>query len=135
MATHVTRWQCDHCGYLLKTEKGMLRHEARCFHNPDLKACATCHYYQGNWNDNKWPPCGIKTRLLNALQIEELETFRATSRCPGWAKRYTICPGCDHWKDFHGCTIGMPEPGEGCPAYVVHLRDLDVWDATGTEDS
>lgn len=38
----VTRYICDHCGYIRAAKKTVEKHEAICFKNPATKSCATC---------------------------------------------------------------------------------------------
>lgn len=43
MSKRVVRFQCDYCEKILKTEKGIQRHEKeKCWHRPEHMTCFTC---------------------------------------------------------------------------------------------
>ena len=48
MYTEKTVWECNFCKKLLKSKKGIEKHVVSCYHNPDMKACASCNHFKAN---------------------------------------------------------------------------------------
>lgn len=45
MARPLKHWGCDfRCGFTNSNRKRVNAHEAKCFSNPAVRACRTCHY-------------------------------------------------------------------------------------------
>lgn len=44
IAMPTVRFQCPHCRRTWAKQKAAAAHIARCWHNPDVKACKTCIY-------------------------------------------------------------------------------------------
>jgi len=57
-------YKCDYCEYF-NTKLKTIKHEERCLHNAEKKACLSCKYYNGGLkcNKNKW--LGIFPRKLS----------------------------------------------------------------------
>lgn len=79
-----TAWACQYgCRHrLVSGYEGMRRHEARCFHNPETKSCATCaNYFPGTKpHDPDEPPepwaCRVGERNFDKEGL--------TTNCPQW---------------------------------------------------
>ena len=50
MPTKTTAWKCDHCGFVSRYRGNTNRHERQCYHNPDIRACATCGNCSEEWD-------------------------------------------------------------------------------------
>jgi hypothetical protein len=44
MPTPITRFKCNYCKTHYSCNKDVLKHEKRCFCNPDNKSCSTCSF-------------------------------------------------------------------------------------------
>jgi len=90
MARKVTAYACDHgCGRKVLTSKqAMERHEKRCFHNIDRKACITCDNFNSYHDSNgmeanpQYLHVFIVATCLADEDIDLSEKLRAD--CPMW---------------------------------------------------
>ena len=74
-------------------EKAMQEHEARCFHNPDMRACQTCGHLRAtyetvydryHYGDPGASDYDVKVQYCK-VEIDIKESFH--NMCPGWIPR------------------------------------------------
>lgn len=77
-----TAWACQYgCRHrLVSGYEGMRRHEARCFHNPETKSCATCEHYLPGEAYRYDPP----EPWACAEGVRNLDKEGLTTNCPQW---------------------------------------------------
>jgi hypothetical protein len=77
MPKEVTRFKCEHCYKKLYASKyAAIRHEKRCFCNPEVKSCVTCNNrtYHEDYGD-----CWCKP-----YQKEVIKKGNPIRNCPLW---------------------------------------------------
>jgi len=80
VAVRVTRYACPTCGRTHSKKAGCAAHIARCWQNPEARACKTCVHYSppeaGPYPEHPgWPEqCGADIELTGGLKVG----------CPAW---------------------------------------------------
>lgn len=78
----ITAYQCDHCGKVFALKQSAKRHEAKCYHNPENKACRSCLYC--NHDDEIggiW--CNFDDGIVELSATKE-HGPRFKANCPKW---------------------------------------------------
>ena len=77
MPVSVNRFACVWCGpkFVKANEKTVLEHEARCFRNPERRACQTCDY-------NNSYHSGV-----DGCEHPDIEREALRFDCPGWVSK------------------------------------------------
>ena len=91
MAHPVKAFACDFgCQRnVLTSRKRMAEHEARCFRNPEQRACATCKHLMTEWEDQYMGHQFGEAVYGSSYKVhyceEEIDiTKRLRSNCPEW---------------------------------------------------
>lgn len=93
IALHVVRYRCPFCTRSRAKRATTEQHIARCWHNPEARACLTCEHYDTggdacgcapgcNWGNSGrpvTPSCGVGLVLG--------ENHRPVTGCPQWAAK------------------------------------------------
>jgi len=87
----VSAYECDYCGRYGKTKKPILKHEARCYYNPNTRSCGTCFYL------NDWQ-CG---RGLVFENEEGRRTPRLRTKCLLYENYDDVVCGQDECTEFY----------------------------------
>ncbi len=84
-------YECDFCGRYGKTKKPILKHEERCYYNPNTRSCGTCVHL------NDWT-CSRGVVFENK---ENRQTQRLRTRCITYENIDDVAYGPDEDFEFN----------------------------------
>jgi hypothetical protein len=125
----VVRYRCPYCTRSRSKKAATVEHIARCWHNPETRACKTCVNYEPADPDGPYPEhpgwpatCGVERDITTGI----------VSACPLWQPRSKhVAEGGMTSGDCVEC--GEPWP---CPTYAWATEDRDplaTWDPADDE--
>lgn len=93
----VQAYHCSHCKVFKLRKSAIVKHEKKCFHNPETMSCATCLFYDretviDNSNGSIFylPICHKGADFFPGIQINDVfhgNRPRLKTNCPEWIER------------------------------------------------